>query len=162
MLKRTLAACAILLSSHAFAESAPDCSSDKDKKIVSNLFLSLQNTKYGNYANNLIEKNSKYAITLLSSEKVSIEDKKQLMMRRAKQFGFNEKDIIESGLKASYMEETIYRQYYKIEIKDHPTVIAEYFSIPHYCAVDLRSIYFISEKVEGFTPSFLDNLETPY
>lgn len=162
MLKRTLAACAILLSSHAIAESAPDCSPDKDKKIVSNLFLSLQNTKYGTYANDLIEKDGEYTITLLSSEKISIKDKKQLMTRRAKQFGFNEEDIVESGLKASYLEETIYRQYYKIELKDHPAVIAEYFSIPHYCAVDLRSIYFISDTTEGFTPSFLDNLKTPY
>ena len=162
MLKKTLAVCVVLLSTHAIAESAPDCSPDKDKKIISNLFLSLKDTKHSAYANDLIEKDGKHTITLLSSEKISMRDKKQLMMRRGKQFGFNEKDIFESGLKAAYLEEKIYRQYYKIELKDHPSIIAEYFSIPHYCAVDLRSIYFISETTEGFTPSFLDNIETPY
>ena len=162
MLKKMLVTCVILLSAHAVAESAPDCSPDKDKKIISNLFVSLKDTKHGAYANDLIEKDSKSTITLLSSEKISMKDKKQLMMRRAKQFGFNEKDISDSGLKAAYLEETIYRQYYKIELKDHPSIIAEYFSIPHYCAVDLRSIYFISDTAEGFTPSFVDIVETPY
>ena len=64
MLKKMLAVGAILLSTHAVAESAPDCSPDKDKKIISNLFVSLKDTKYATYANDLIEKDRKYTITL--------------------------------------------------------------------------------------------------
>ena len=159
MLKKTLAVCAILLSTHAIAESAPDCSPDKDKKIISNLFVSLKDTKYKNYAYNLIDKNSVHKITLLSSTKATEDEKKYLMVRRSKQDGDNK---VYESTKAQYMETNIYKQYYKVELAENKEIIAEFYSIPHYCAVDLSNIYFISDKTEGFTPSFLDNLETPY
>lgn len=159
MLKRTLAACAILLSSHAIAESAPDCSPDKDKKIISNLFLSLENTNHSSYAYKLIDKNSAYKITLLSSIKANKNEKTYLMERRSKQNG---DDKVYKPTKAQYMETNIYKQYYKIDFPGEESIIAEFYSIPHYCAVDLNNIYFISSTVEGFTPSFLDNTRTPY
>jgi len=159
MLKRTLAACAILLSSHAFAESAPDCSQDKDKNIISNLFLSLENTNHSSYAHKLIDKDSVYNITLLSSTKASKNEKTYLMERRSKQNG---DDKVYEPTKSQYMETNIYKQYYEINLSGEEVVIAEFYSIPHHCAVDLKSIYFISSTVEGFTPSFLDNLNTSY
>lgn len=73
-----------IFSSRVMAETAPDCSPDKDKKLVSNLFTSLKETKYKSYAYDLIQKNSSYKITLLSSEKVSTSEKERLMTRRAK------------------------------------------------------------------------------
>lgn len=159
MLNKMLVTFAILLSSHAIAESAPDCSPDKDKKIVSSLFVSLKDTKYKNYAYNLINKNSAYKITLLSSTKANKDEKEYLMERRSKQNGDNK---VYASTRAQYMETNIYKQYYKIELTENEDVIAEFYSIPHYCAVDLNHIYFVSDKTEGFTPSFLDNIETPY
>ena len=159
MLKKTLATCAILLSAHAFAASAPDCSQDKDKKIASNLFLSLKDTKYKNYSYQIIDTKNSPKIRLLTSVKATKEEKKYLMERRSKQNG---DDKVYDTTKAQYMGTDIYKQYYEIELSGGEKIIAEFFSIPHYCAVDLNDIYFVSDTLKGFTPSFLDNTETPY
>lgn len=162
MLKRTLAACAILLSSHAIAESAPDCSPDKDARIYLGLLTSLKENKLKDAVNDIVENSSNLKIKLLSSNKINSNEKKRLMMRRAQQFNFTDKDIKESGIGPMYMESNIFRQYYEITTASGFHAIAEFYSIPHYCGVDIENIHIISNTINGSTPSFVDRLETPY
>ena len=159
MLKKMLAVGAILLSTHAVAESAPDCSPDKDGRILNGIVVSLDGTKYDSYINQLLGKDAKYSIRLLSSNEINAKEKKRLMERRAKKDG---EAKIDGSLIVQYMQNRIFRQYYEISTPDWPHLIAEYYSIPHYCGVDLESIYFVSDKIEGFTGSFADRPNSPY
>ena len=162
MLKKTLAVCAILLSTHAIAESAPDCSPDKDARIYLGLVTSMKENNLKDYANDIVENSSNLKIKLLSSDKINLREKKRLMIRRAQQFNFTEKDIKESGIGPMYMDSNIFRQYYEITTPSGFHAIAEFYSIPHYCGVDLEKIHIISKTINGSTPSFVDRLETPY
>ena len=162
MFKKTLVTGAILLSTNAIAASAPDCSPDKDGRILNGIVVSIADTKYSFYLDRLLGKNKNYEITLLSSKEIGPQEKEKLMMRKAKRDHFNSKDIVDSGMEVQYMKNKIYRQYYEISTPDYPNLIAEYYSIPHYCGVDLGSIYIISDKIEGFTPDFADRPDSPY
>ena len=162
MLKKMLAVGAILLSTHAVAESAPDCSPDKDARIYLGLITSMKRNNLNNYANDIAENSSNLKIKLLSSNKINSKEKKRLMIRRAQQFNFTEKDIKESGIGPMYMKSNIFRQYYEITTPSGFHAIAEFYSLPHYCGVDIENIHIISTTVNGSTPSFVDRLETPY
>lgn len=162
MLKKTLVACIMLLSTSALAESAPNCSSDKDGRILNGIVVSLSNTKYSFYLDRLLGVNSNYKIKLLSSTEISTQERKRLMIRRAKKEHYDLTKIKESGLETQYMKNKIYRQYYEVSIPEYPSLIVEYYSIPHYCGVDMESVYFVSDKIDGFTASFADSPDSPY
>lgn len=159
MLRKTLIAVTLLLSTNAMAESAPDCSKDLDGRILNGIVVSLDGTKYDAYINQLLGKDAKFTIKLLSSYEISAKEKKRLMERRAKRDG---EIKVDGSLIVQYMKNRIFRQYYEISTPNWPHLIAEYYSIPHYCGVDLESIYFVSDKMEGFTASFADRPDSPY
>ena len=157
MLKKTLAVCAILLSTRAVAESAPNCSSDENARILLGLITSVQEYKLQNYVDDLANNASKMDIKLISSSEINIKERKNLMMRKARRSGYkSEKEIRESGIYTQYMNNKLYKQYYEITTPGGLHVIGEYYSIPDYCAVDVGSIYFISNKIDGSTPNFAD------
>ena len=163
MLKKTLAVCAILLSTRSVAESAPDCSPDKDGRILNGIVVSLDGTKYDPYIHQLLKKDANRTIKLLSSREINTQEKKRLMDRHAKRSGFDTKqDIDSSGIRVPYMQNRIFRQYYDISTPEGLHLIAEYYSIPHYCGVDLESIYIVSDKIEGYTPNFADGPYSSY
>lgn len=151
----------LLLSTNAMAgpAPAPDCSPDLDRRLLTAVVVSLSDTKHEYYIDKLVGKNKKYKIRLLSSNKISVAEKKRLMERRTKRDGESK---IDGSTKVQYLQNEIYRQYYEIETPDYPILITEFYSIPHYCGVDLESIYFVNEKIEGFTPDFADRPNSPY
>ena len=156
MLKKTLTITALLFSMNVMAESAPDCSQDQDGRILNGIVVSFIGTKYHPLVKQMLGKDVHRTIRLLSSNEISTKEKKRLMERRAKKNGYSPKDIEDSGITMQYMQNRIFRQYYEFEVPNGPHLIAEYYSIPDYCGVDLESIYFISDKTEGFTPDFAD------
>lgn len=165
MLKRTLAACTILLSSHAIADSAPDCSPDKDARVLLGLITSTDEANLGEYTKEVVENSSNgksLNIKLLSSNRMSLKEQKKLMERRAKKDSVPSAELESSGLKSQYLGTHIFKQYYEIKASSGLHAIAEIYSIPHYCGVDVGEIYFISKSIDGNTPSFVDRLETPY
>ena len=165
MFKRTLAACAILLSSHAIAESAPDCSPDKDARILLGLMTSTDDANLGEYTKAFVDSSSNgksLDIKLLSSNRMSLKEQKKLMERRAKKDNVSSSEIENSGLKSQYLGTHIFKQYYEIKASSGLHAIAEIYSIPHYCGVDVGEIYFVSKSIDGNTPSFVDRLDTPY
>ncbi|WP_414503103.1 hypothetical protein [Zymobacter sp. IVIA_5232.4 C2] len=162
MFKRTLAACAILLSSHAIAESAPDCSPDKDARIYLGLITSTDEANLKEEMNDIANNSDQLNIKQLSSTRMSLKEQKALMNRRAKKNNYTASDIDEGGLSAQYLGTHIFKQYYDIKTPSGLHMIAEIYSIPHNCAVDIGSIYFISKAIDGNTPSFADRAYTPY
>ena len=165
MLKKTLAVCAILLSTHAVAESAPDCSPDKDARILLGLITSIKEAKLDEYTNEFVDSSTNGAslnMRLLSSNRMSLKEQKKLMERRAKKDNISPSQIESSGLKAQYLGTHIFKQYYDIKTSSGLHAIAEIYSIPHYCGVDVGEIYFVSRSIDGNTPSFVDRLYTPY
>lgn len=163
MFRKILVAVALLLSANAMAESAPDCSQDLDGRILNGIVVSFTDTKYHPYIHQLLKKGTQRTIKLLSSNEISAKEKKRLMDRHAKRSGIEtKKDIDSSGIRGVYMKNRIFRQYYEISTPDGPHLVAEYYSIPHYCGVDLESIYFVSDKMEGFTANFADGPHSSY
>ena len=162
MLKKMLAVCAILLSTHAVAESAPDCSPDRDARVLLGLTTSLKENNLNIDEDKIVGNASNLDIKLLSSIEINSEEKKYLLARRIKKNNFNEKYIKESGIVFQYMKSRIFRQYYTIKTPDGFNAIAEIYSIPHNCAVDIGKIYLISKSIDGNTPSFADRAYTPY
>ena len=162
MFKRTLAACAILLSSHAIAESAPDCSPDKDARILLGLMTSTDEANLKEEMNDIVNNSNHLDIKQMSSTRMTLEEQKSLMKRRAIKNNYTPSDMAGGGLRAQYLETHIFKQYYDIKTPSGLHIIAEIYSIPHNCAVDIGSIYFISKAIDGNTPSFADRAYTPY
>ncbi len=130
-------------------DQAPDCSADSDGRIYDALMVSFENKGLHNYTHALLGTDPKNLATdkieLLSSEKISRAEQKRLMLRRAKKD--NETDLDKSGLSAQYMDEPLYRQYYKITSNKGFKAIAEFYSVPDGCAVDLENIYIVSNQL---------------
>ena len=162
MLKKTLAACIMLLSTPSLAESAPDCSPDKDARVLLGLTTSLNENKLESYEDKIINNRHNLKIRLLSSNKINKEEKEKLLIRRIKKNNYNKKDIKDSGITIQYMESKIYRQYYDIKIPGEFHAIAEIYSVPHNCAVDIGEIHLISNSIDGNTPNFAAHAYTPY
>lgn len=140
------------------ADQAPDCSADSDARINTSLVTSFADKGLKKYIHALLGNGPKdkatYKVELLSSEKIDEKEKNRLMLRRAKAEG--ETDVVKSGLQTQYMEESLYRQYYKITSNKGFKAIAEYYSVPGACAVDLENIYIVSDQIMGSTPDFAD------
>lgn len=153
--------------------NGPDCSKDTDARIVGGVTDSLgvaddtvKNQLHQKYFKQLIGKDVKRKIHRLSSEKISKDEARRLMMRRAKMDGFNQADIEESGMKVQYLKMDLYRQYYLIETNKGFKAIAEYYSAvakgnwpegdkeAEACGVDLENIYIISDQIYGHTEDF--------
>lgn len=162
MLKRTLAACAILLSFHAVAESAPDCSPDKDARILLGLMTSTDEANLKEEMNDIINNSNHLDIKQLSSTRMTLSEQKTLMKRRAIKNNYTPSDMADGSLSAQYLETHIFKQYYDIKTPSGLHMIAEVYSIPHNCGVDIGNIYFISKAIDGNTPSFADRAYTPY
>jgi hypothetical protein len=140
------------------ADQAPDCSADSDGRIYDALMVSFENKGLHNYTRALLGTDAKNLATdkfeLLSSERISKAEQKRLMLRRAKKD--HTSDLNKSGLSTQYMDEPLYRQYYKVTSNKGLKAIAEFYAAPGACAVDLESIYIIADQLEGFTPNFAD------
>ncbi len=140
------------------SDQAPDCSADSDARINTSLVTSFANKGLNNYIHALLGYGPKdkatYKVELLSSEKISKEEQHRLMLRRAKAEG--ETNFVESGLQSQYMDEPLYKQYYKVTSTKGFKAIAEFYSAPGACAVDLENIYIVSDQLEGSTPDFAD------
>ena len=162
MLKRTLAACAILLSSHAFAESAPDCSPDKDARIYLGLITSMNEANLKEEMKDIVDNSDHLDIKQLSSTRMTLDEQRKLLKRRAIKNGYSPSEPIKMGLKTQYLETHIFKQYYNVKSPSGLHLIIEIYSIPHNCGVDVGSIYFISKEIDGNTPSFVDRAYTPY
>lgn len=153
--------------------TGPDCSKDVDARIVGGITDSLQlespvNQKHRHYFLQLIGKDVTREITRLSSELISKEEAKRLMLRRAKMDGNDRKEDISPGgsLYGMYMEQDLYRQYYLIESNKGFRAIAEYYSSYYQgkwpvgskegesCGNDLENIYIISDVIYGHTADF--------
>ena len=162
MLKKMLVTCAILLSSHAIAESAPDCSPDRDARIYLGLITSTDEANLKEEMNDIANNSDHLDIKQLSSTRMTLDEQRALMKRRARKNNYSPSDIVEAGLKAQYLQTHIFKQYYDIKSPSGLHIIAEVYSIPHNCGVDIGNIYFISKEIDGNTPSFADRAYTPY
>ena len=162
MLKKTLAVCAMLLSACAVAESAPDCSPDKDARILLGLMTSTNEANLKEEMNDIVNNSDHLDIKQLSSTRMTLDQQRSLMKRRAMKDNYSPSDIAESGLSAQYLKTHIFKQYYDIKSPSGLHVIAEVYSIPHNCGVDIGNIYFVSKEIDGNTPSFADRAYTPY
>lgn len=142
------------------ADQAPDCSADSDARINNALVVSFNSKGLNNYINALLGTGPKDRATdkveLLSTEKISKAEQKRLLLRNAKHFNLTPAETKNSGLESMYMGEPLYRQYYKITSDKGFKAIAEFYSAPGACAVDLENIYIFSDQVMGFTPDFAD------
>ncbi len=152
-----------IFSSYAMAkpvDKAPDCSADSDGRISDALLVSFESKGLHNYSHALFGNGPKDIATdkieLLSSEKISKEEQKRLMLRNAKKSDIKTTELEKSGIETAYMDEPLYRQYYKVTSSKGFKVIAEFYAAPDACAVDLESIYIISDQVMGSTPNFAD------
>lgn len=142
------------------ADKAPDCSADSDGRINDALVVSFTNKGLNNYINALLGNGPKDKaidkIELLSSEEISKAEQKRLMLRNAQNSNLSSSEIKSSGLESMYMDQPLYRQYYKITSDKGFKAIAEFYAANGACAVDLENIYIVSDQVMGFTPDFAD------
>ncbi len=175
MKKGTLILLLLLLSGLSNAAqkryTGPDCTTDpyRQARITTGLDISvhpLPKELREKYADQLYGKDVTRKITRLSSEKISKDEAKRLMLRRAKMNNYNEADLRESGLGVQYLKTDLYRQYYLIESNKGFKAIGEFYSAynpgdwpvgdpeAETCAADLEHVYIISEALDGHTADF--------
>lgn len=145
--------------------TGPDCSADSDGRLFGGLWDSMieHPVKYKRYMDDIGDKDTKFKISRLSSEKINKDEAKRLMLRRAKMDGQTLEQIKYGGKETQYLGTDLYRQYYLIESSKGFKAIAQYYSavasrgtgkVTVSCGADLEDIYIISDTISGHTADF--------
>lgn len=132
--------------------SAPNCAVDPDGqvRIIENLTASFTLKGKKAYSNKLVGAN----ISLLSSEEIGLQEKQSLLNRRIKQDGVGEdqKERVKD-FEGLYLNNPVFKQFYKITTPTGFKVIAEYYSLTEGCS-DLVKMYIISDEVDGASSNY--------